>query len=319
MSNNVFELVENILLILKEKKVSFDILKNDVFLISSDDLNRILNIIFIEVSSLEYSFIVQRDKINSYKLEFFDYQSNKIKRIILKTSRDNEDTFVSEFFAYKQRYFEKSVIVSILGPDGVGKTTLLNSVLKKSDDKVLYKRFKKIVRRSSLYNIIYPISRYFLKKKLGFKPQKDQHDDRHSKLIVLCGLFYYPYLIYKALIRKNFIFVDRFFQDYLLKNISFMNKETSLRENWKSYLYFIPRTTCVIHLDAKEEIILSRKEELSKADIRKYRELNFVMYLEKPAMLYVYINTGKDIKYCKNVLIYSLKKLGMFKNKSINE
>lgn len=316
MVNNIFELFENVLLILKEKKVSLNVEKKDVYLISSNDLDRILNIFFIEFSSSEYSFTIFREKKNSCTLEFFDYQSNKIKKVIFKSEEESENKFFSIFSSYKQKFFKKAVIVSVLGPDGVGKTTLLQLVLEKTSDKILYKRFKKIVRRSLLYNITYPITRYLLKKKLGFKPEKDQHDDTYPTLIVLCGIFYYPYLIFKSLLQKNFVFVDRFFQDYLLKDISFMKKETTLRENWKSYLTFIPRSSCVIHLDAKEDIILSRKEELSKDDIKKYRELNFIMYLEKPSMLYVYINTGKDIKYCKSVLKYSLKKLDMFKSKN---
>lgn len=84
-----------------------------------------------------------------------------------------------------------------------------------------------------------------------------------------------------------------------------MEKETYLRENWKFLLQFIPKSYWIMHLDANSEIILSRKEELSSDDIDKYRELNFTLYLNKPSVVYSYINTGINVEKCRDVLLYT--------------
>ncbi len=289
---------------------------NNNLQIDIKNLNKILLILFNISSKNEYSFSINREEYDKCIISIFDKKNSDIKTIILELQRDNNSASYkinSNFYKLKNSILKIITIIPIIGPDGVGKTTLLTTILNSLNQKFMIKRFKKIVRRSIIYNILYPINRAILRKKLGKKPEKDQHDDKHHKLIILVALLYYPYLIAISLISKKLIFIDRFFNDSLLKNISFMDKTTTIRENWQLLLKFIPRTFWIIHLDAKSEIILTRKDELSSDDIDKYRELNFKIYLEKPAVVYSYINTGNNLDNCKNNIFYIGKKINLLK------
>lgn len=276
-------------------------------------VDNILNEVFKICSLNEYCFSIFRDKFAQIKVIIFDKYENDSIEFLFFTIDPNE-ILLDEQTKYTKRvnFLRKLKILPVIGPDGAGKTTLLTQVIKELNQKIFYKRFKKIVRRSIIYNIVQPINKYFLTKKLGRKPEKDQHDDIHYLLIIFAGLGYYPYLFFQSLFKKNIIILDRFFYDYLLKDISFMEKKTCLRKNWKFLLKFIPKSYWIIHLDANAEIILSRKEELSFDDIEKYRELNFMLYLNKPSVVYSYINTGLEIERCKNILLKTGRKSKVF-------
>jgi thymidylate kinase len=202
--------------------------------------------------------------VNAYKtkeVHIFTHQATK--KILINLTDD------------KKHEFAPSKIIAVIGPDGVGKTTLFNTVKPHIRKNFVYKRFKKIVRRSIIYNVTYPFTKRFLTSKLGFKPSKDQHDDAYPKLVFAAGLSYYPYLLFLAKLKKRLVFIDRYFHDYLLENIAFMQKQTVLRKGWQNYLKFLPVPLMTLHLDAKEEVVRSRKEELNDKDIQKYREVNF--------------------------------------------
>jgi thymidylate kinase len=223
---------------------------------------------------------------------------------IFSPSNVNEiDICVTSFQKQDSRFGE---IIAVIGPDGVGKTTLFNAVKPHLNKRFVYKRFKKIVRRSIIYNLTYPFTKRYLKSKFGFKPSKDQHEDSYAKLVFTAGLLYYPYLLFLAKIKKHLVFIDRYFYDYLLENIAFMQKPTTLRKGWQNYLKFLPTPLMTLHLDAKEDVIRSRKDELNDVDIQKYRELNFFLYLQKPSKVYTYVNTQNDINFCKEVVLQSI-------------
>ena len=301
MTNNLTALYDSIIQEINSQDIILKKIDDSNFSTEKNELNNILNTIFIISSSNEYSFSIDRKNYNSCEIILFDNNNTKNKKFTIIYKKQEKS------FIYNLRYnILKSIrIIPIIGPDGVGKTTLFHQIEKSIKDKIVYKRFKKIVRRSVIYNILFPVNKIILKKQIGRKPEKDQHDDKNAKLIILAGIIYYPYLLFMTLFQKRLIFIDRFFHDYLLEDISFMEKPTHLRKNWKIFLKFIPLTFWHIQLDAKSEIILSRKDELSLDDINKYRELNFKLYLEKPSPLYSYINTGNDIENCKNILLYT--------------
>ncbi len=280
-----------------DKKLKLAILEDDSLSIKSFELNNLLKVVFDLCSENKICFNIIKEEYDFLKLELLF--SLDIKTIFIKVKY--EQKIIKEQLKHKESIerYKKLKIFPIVGPDGVGKTTLLTSALDINKKEIVYKRFKKIVRRSVLYNILYPLNRYLLKKKLGRKPEKDQYDDIHYLLVLIAGIIYYPYLIFISKFKNKTVFLDRFFNDYLLENISFLDKKTILRENWKTLLLFIPRVYWKVHLDAKAEVILTRKDELTKEDIEAYRNYNFEIYLEKPSFVYTYINTGLEIEKCK--------------------
>ena len=56
----------------------------------------------------------------------------------------------------KRKIFSYNHIIPIIGPDGVGKTSLIESIQKKSDVEVVFFRFKKTFRNSPLYKLCLP-------------------------------------------------------------------------------------------------------------------------------------------------------------------
>lgn len=301
---------------LKEKKIDFNILKNtqDKILIEEEVLNSVLKTFFNKCTKSQLSFTILKDEYKLLKIDLFDINSNDKKRIFIYTCNPSTVNPQEKYNYLKSvARSKKQRIFPVVGPDGVGKTTLLTNTFNIKKEPYLYKRFKKIVRRSFLYNILYPINRIILKRKLGVKPLKDQHDDIHYLMVITAGIMYYPYLVFNSIFRKKVIFLDRFFNDYLLENISFLDKKTKLRENWKTLLKFIPTSYWMIHLDAKAKVILNRKNELTSRDIKKYRKLNFKMYLEKPSIIYTYINTSRDLELCKNILSNVAKEVMIIK------
>ncbi|WP_419767112.1 YrbL family protein [Arcobacter sp.] len=307
---NIEEMMQKVLSKLIKK--NFPIFKHEnnitLFSINEDRLNNLLNVIFKLCSKESFCFSVIREEYDEIEIVIYSIDEDKKIKILL----ENIEKKIILDYRKKVLKYKRYKIYPIIGPDGVGKTTLFSNTFDSKDKSLIYKRFKKIVRRSFIYNITYPINKYLLKKKLGQKPEKDQHDDIHYIVIILAGLLYYPYLLFNSLVKNKVIFIDRFFNDYLLENISFLDKKTKLRDRWKNILKYIPTVYWMIHLDAKAKIILERKDELKKRDIKKYRKANFKIYLQKPSIVYTYINTGLELSFCQDILLKVSKRIGLF-------
>lgn len=281
--------------------------QNKINLNNCINIDEALKIIFTICSQNNYNFSILREEYGKCKVIIFDKNSIKTEKFTITFILENNNIIYKiKAYNYKKLYNLRKLlrIIPIIGPDGVGKTTLIQETIKYLKIPVIQKRFKKIVRRSVLYNLIHPINKNILRYKYGKKLEKDQHDDLNSKLIISAGLIYYPYLMILTLFKNKPIIVDRFFSDTLLENISFRDKQTRLRSGWKIALIFIPKTFWIVHLDAKEETILKRKDELSADDVEQYRKLNFEIYLKNPALTYSYINTENSIEVCKDHILH---------------
>ncbi|MDQ1339640.1 MAG: hypothetical protein QG567_793, partial [Campylobacterota bacterium] len=211
---------------------------------------------------------------------------------------------VSELHKNKSSLLKAQRFIPVMGPDGVGKTTIIESICKKLQKGAKYYRFKKTYRGSIIYNAIYPILKASAKKRLNMKKiDKNQVDDLYGNLIFYIALLKYSIFIMINLIFRKFRFADRFFYDLFLKNIRFIDKNATLRENWETLLKRTPKVFWLIQLDAPNDVILSRKRELLENDLNLYREETFKLYINKPSIVYTYINTSADINTCTNILI----------------
>lgn len=317
MNNRDKQMFLNILTRYKLDTTSSFSFNENQFMIQRSQKNNLFKEIFLFCSTREICFSIINTDYEKSELLIFLPNEEKKEYFLFFSSTDKKNHQENKNFEKEYNNCKKQKIVPVIGPDGVGKTTLLKEVICSIENKVLYKRFKKIVRRSILYNLMYPINKFLLKKRLNQKPTKDQVDDINAKLVIFCGIFYYPFLIFQTLVKNKLVFVDRFFNDYLLEDISFLDRPTTLRKNWTKVLRYIPKTFWLIHLDAKSEIILSRKGELLDDDILQYRELNFEIYLKKPSFVYTYINTGLEISLCKKILLEVGKKIEIFEVREV--
>jgi len=197
-------------------------------------------------------------------------------------------------------------IIPVVGPDGVGKTSLIDALKSRTRSKMRYYRFKNLFRHNLWYQILRRLKRDDAKNL-----EKNQFDDRYGAQIVTIASWRYPLLVLMTLLRRGFLFSDRFFHDFILEDTRFVDREAHLRSNWKALLTKTPRSYWFVHLDAPSALIRSRKEELSIQAIDCYRRDIFRLYLEKPAMIYSYINTENTIEHCADVLLQTAKAVGI--------
>jgi hypothetical protein len=141
--------------------------------------------------------------------------------------------------------------------------------------------------------------------------EKNQYDDYYGDWIITIAAIRYPFLVLGTLFSKKFYFSDRFFHDFIIQDTRFLEKRAHLRAGWKKLLHKSPNSYWFLHLDAPTDVILARKDELNREAIDSYREDIFAMYLEKPPLIYSYINTALPIERCTEHLLDTAKNVGI--------
>jgi len=218
------------------------------------------------------------------------------------------DTIQVRYRRYCNKRTAKKGIITFVGQDGVGKTTQIENLKNSLTTKSSYYRFKKLYRSSLLYSFLC-LLRY--PKNARKTLPKNEFDEQHTGLLFWIALFNYPRLWLRAKI-NGYQLVDRYYSDLLFKQLRQKNKDTELLHNWQSLAGFIPHPAWSIHLDASADVILGRKDELSRAAIDVYRKLTFEIYLANPALAYTYINTGTTLDLCQKSLATAMKNLSVF-------
>lgn len=237
-----------------------------------------------------------------------------VEKGILYTARDREKAGMAKRLRLRislhriySQWLRRMKITPVVGPDGVGKTSIIEALKKRSRSKIKYYRFKNLFRHNLLYQLSFP----FLNRKLEKAVAKNQFDDIYGAWLVTIASLRFPLLALIALLGKRFFFSDRFFHDLILKDTRFPEKKAVLRGNWKALLKKTPRTFWFLHLDAPTEVVLSRKQELNGDAVDCYRSEVFRMYLEKPSRIYSYINTANPIETCGDVLMKTARNIGI--------
>ncbi len=219
--------------------------------------------------------------------------------------RETKTKAASSARRMKRQWLQSLKTVPVVGPDGVGKTTIIESLLSKASVKIGYFRFKKLFRSSPFYRLAFPLLRGVLNRE--FRGErfigKTEVDDRFASIVFFNALLFLPFRILINRLAGKVIFVDRYFHDYLLTDVRLRREKAGLRKNWRGWLRLIPNPYWFIHLDASAEVILSRKTELSEEGILAYRYGVFRACLEKPMMIYSYVNTESSSEACSDLLI----------------
>ncbi len=206
-----------------------------------------------------------------------------------------------QYHKKKMRACSAKKIVAFVGPDGVGKTTLIEQCHQILQVPSAYFRFKKLFRGSLLYKLLYVLRFRALAKLHGDNLPKNEFDELMSSHIFWIALINYPRLWLQAQL-SAWQLSDRYYSDLLFENLRRNDQPTRLTDLWKSKVKFIPKPSWLIQLDAATDIILSRKQELSAEAIGIYRQGVFSLYLANPAPYYSYINTGHTLSYSHNTI-----------------
>jgi len=220
-----------------------------------------------------------------------------LKELSLKTA--------STYNRTKRKLLAQIRLIPVVGPDGVGKTSLIEGVMIDSQKKMGSFRFKKTFRVSPIYKLFLPILKYKLDKEVNNSIDigKSEIDDRYGNFVIFNAVLLFPLRVIKNLFSKKFVFVDRYFYEFLFENVRLKLGKPRLRSDWKFLLAFIPRTYMMVHLDAPTKLVLQRKEELDEEGIDAYRKYLFKTQLNKPFTVYCYINTDLPLKQSRNLLL----------------
>jgi thymidylate kinase len=158
------------------------------------------------------------------------------------------------------------ILVSVLGPDGVGKSTVLEGLA--AEFIVPLRRRRLVHYRPQL-----------LAKRKDNRPVTDPHGQTPRRALmsmVYLSVFFadclagYFFEIKPRLVRAGFVQFDRYFHDVLVDPRRYRYGGPKWYAKVLSRL--LPEPDLVILLDANEDLILSRKTELTRAEIQRQRK-----------------------------------------------
>lgn len=198
--------------------------------------------------------------------------------------------------------------VDFIGPDGVGKTSLIEAASGQTFRSGKYFRFKKTYRKSITYSLVHPILKRIYQRREKQKLAKNQIDDMSSGLlfyISVAGIFWRN--IVSLLVGRIYL-SDRSPADLLISGYRFQDSQITLRKSALRDIRFMPTPRAVVHLHAPAEVITARKQEMNEAQIRKYQSSMFDVYLIKTPPIYVSINTNCPIEHSLSSLSRLMKK-----------
>lgn len=249
------------------------------------------SLLFEEVSIKEASI-----KVNSYLVEigFFDYNA-LFSRFSLTTRIKME---INKVYA---KFLVFTNIVPVVGPDGVGKTSVIEKAIQDSGN-FRYYRFKKMYRKSFIYEIVHKVYKMKLNaKKMSFA--KNEIDDKMAIWNLLISVLNYPILFLYSVIGRKRILSDRYFYEFLFSDLRDLTKTAYLNIYVRYLVKCIPNSYVFVHLDCDTDIILVRKNELSRNNIDFFRTHMFKIILMQKPMIYAYINTANNLNVNNNNLI----------------
>lgn len=198
--------------------------------------------------------------------------------------------------------------VDFIGPDGVGKTSLIEAASGQTFRSGKYFRFKKTYRKSITYSLVHPVLKRSYQRKAKQKLAKNQIDDMSSGLlfyISVAGIFWRNLV---SLLVGRIYLSDRSPADLLISGYRFQESQIALRKSALRDIRFMPTPRAVVHLHAPAEVITARKQEMNEAQIRKYQSSMFDVYLIKTPPIYVCINTNCPIEHSLSSLSMLMKK-----------
>ena len=209
--------------------------------------------------------------------------------------------FILEFLInYVRNFFSYSGFsIGFTGPDGSGKTTIINSLIYKLS--LVYSEIQLLHFRPHLTPNLGEIAKKTsLKKNIDTNFSNPHRGSKTNKLSSFFRLLYYSfdyffgYFIKVRILlqRRSLVVFDRYYSDIISDGKrSKINLNNKLIYYWGKF--FIPSLNYNFLISAKSEIILSRKQELNKPSIEKINS-NLIFLSKKPDFYLIENNGSMD-------------------------
>jgi thymidylate kinase len=222
-----------------------------------------------------------------------------VSRHILQRSKGPREKFLAAISRIPAMLFKLRLsiagshrFIDFIGPDGVGKTSLIEAASGEVFPSGKYFRFKKTYRKSISYSIVHPMLKRLYQRQRGEKLAKNQVDDMSSGFlfyISIAGVFWRNLV---CMLTGRLYLSDRSPADLLVAGYRFQDRGIAMRSTAPRDIRFMPTPRAVVHLHAPSEVITSRKQEMNAKQIGEYQEAVFNVYLLKAPPTYICINTN---------------------------
>lgn len=168
------------------------------------------------------------------------------------------------------------MIVVFIGPDGVGKTSVINRLM---NSEVIKSNFDKIFYFHTFFPILPPL-RSIISKLPFFKSKRVESTDNTIKNLIpisspkcLIYPFYYGlnnilghlWILRQSINSKILVFFDRYYYEYYIQP-SFKNCPKRILD---FFIKIIPKADLLVFLKSEPEVIYRRKQDLPIEEIKK--------------------------------------------------
>lgn len=171
----------------------------------------------------------------------------------------------------RRRRLERARVIAMTGPDGSGKSTLIERWCASAGGSLRPQRFKGLFRHNPLYAPLHMLRAGATRRSLGRTPPKNLFDEVNSGAMFRIARTSWPWFRVLAAVGGRRC-LDRGFPDLLFEGLRDPAAMPALRGDWMRLAARMPQPDWHVHLDAPDEVIRGRKQELSVEALRCYRE-----------------------------------------------
>ncbi len=257
--------------------------------------------------------------LNSIELERFNQLNNSVEyfnRVLQKRRKFIVKNKIQEWFRLLERILKPTgLVIVILGPDGVGKSSLGDGVISGTHGEIFSGAVKRIHLRPYFFNGRNKKNSVTSKSELDVDIYPYANKDR-SFIVSMAKLMYflldyvvgYWLLVRPIVVRSGFVVFDRYYYDLFLDPRRYRYGGSILFAKLMSCL--IPEPDLILVLDAPALEIHQRKQEVSIDETEQQR--NAYTDFAKKNKLCVLLNASKPlitvVGDAKNVLFLLLSK-----------
>lgn len=241
-----------------------------------------------------------KDALEKNDVEILENHLDELQQSIHSTTGSSlPDCICNAFLKVKRVLQPTGLVIGVLGPDGSGKSTMLEQV---NED--IYPAF----RRISQYHL-FPKSKK-LTEGNGGGVVTDPHNLKERGLFLsLLKLMYFIWIynwgyiktVFPQKVRSTFVVFDRYYQDILIDPLRYRNGTPK----WVTKMVggLIPSPKLWVVLDAPTDVIQKRKQEVSREETERQRQ-KYIAFANETKNC-ILVDTNRDVKdISKDVCVF---------------